>query len=682
MPLISPPSISSTLTINGTNYDAAQRQAARIVIDGWGWDLDADFSLQFHEAPGGSAPQWLGGATVSLTINGAVVFTGSITDTAPMHDADGWVYGYTAQGLKYAVNWLPVVNPQDYSGSIAFNLPPTDFYWVPSMAGLSVGAILSQVLTDHATALAAIGVTTDSTTTSQLAALTLVPREPVYFAGERLGNAIDAVLQRDARNIDFYVQPTGVGSGVARFVDINAGTAHTLTLGSDPVMPTKPRRSIKAAATRTIVRGKGNIYPGYVSLLKSTLTPAWTSAQQSAWTWADFVSPVGAFDSGTIPAGGITSTTTITVQSSNAGETWGVNYWPPLEAWIHVINSVGTGLTYQEARPVTSNTALAAGGTSTITVGYALDNSGSSAYSSYEIIGTYSPLSSGNPNNRCDVWRLFDVTDPGLLIADHLVRAFPTPQPFFNYGGSGAVLTLYPMAVVANASGDTFPATFKILPESGQILFDEPIIKSLNSISTLTTGGSAVTAPTDIYMLLAYSRGPLQAIEPPNSGSTPVYAGTAYTVEGLERTGYVDVDAWIYAGDTPTLQAYASMIQASTQDTIIDGTVNYLGAYTSAFAPGITMNLAGPGSSAIDQTMNCPVRRFFLRYLIEGREGLNYRSELGLNSRRNRATGDSFFSHLSHWQVGQAAWSPGGQSAPFGPAAPFSDPAASQGGSS
>jgi hypothetical protein len=632
--------MSSILTVNGTPYDQSARAAAALLVDAWGWSLDADYWLEFSEYAAGPTPQFSGPTDVSLSVGGTTVFTGDLVSSAPMMGRDGITWGYRCLGLGYRANWLPVT-AIDGSGIIRYNVPFTDVdNYVVTLAGKSVGDILSDGLSQHSAALSAAGITTDATTASQLAALTLVPQDQVIVSGERLWQALQSVLARWMRNYRLVILP----SGLVRVLDVNGGSTHTLTVGTDPVEPPLLSRNWTNCATRVSVRGKGNIASAYVSVLKSTLTPAWSAPQEAAWTYNDYLNPPGASSHGTVTT--VNSPTQVTVSSADATEHWTTNFWNGLQAWVWLTKSSGSGLTYIESRPITACSSLSAGGTATLTLGYDLENSSASAFDSYQIIGTNVPLASGG---RMDVWRLYDVTDPGGLVADHLVTEFPAPTPFYSANGQAVSLVTTPMAQIVSGTGSG-PAQFQVLPQTGQIIFVRPVVESTSTIAQLNAGGASVVAPVDVYCLLAYSRGALSVPFPADIAAVPQYSGTAYSQANLARTQTVDVDTWQYAGNTSVMGDLAEMLQASVRDTLIEGTAVYQGYYSTVQDPssggGHKITFAGTGYSRPADEADLPVRAVTYRYLTTG-GGLLFRTEIKLSTRNDPRTGESQYLHLS-----------------------------------
>jgi len=327
--------LPTTLRIGTTDYDDAARGAAGLVVDSWGWDLDGDLSCEFHEEgpnlASATQPSYAPGTAVKVTVNVAgtdtPVFLGEISWRGHTFDESGHSWAYRCRGAKYLVNKV-YVTAADASGTISFNLPPNDFdNYVSSFAGQSVGQIFSYLLSQHSSQLAALGITTDATTTSQLAALTLVPNDPVRCSG-RLGQAFDSVLRRWARNYAWFIG----GDGKFRIVDTTAGTALTLTEGVDLVAPFRFAEDLTDCSTRIVVRGGPKCYPFYARLSTGDLVAAWTGTQQANWTYSSYTQPAGAYDTGTVTT--ITGSNTVRIDPDDNVKTWAVNYWPARQAWL------------------------------------------------------------------------------------------------------------------------------------------------------------------------------------------------------------------------------------------------------------------------------------------------------------------------------------------------------------
>jgi hypothetical protein len=660
----------SILTVNGTSYNQLGRKTHGLCVDVWGWDVDSDYFLEFHEVIGRPQPFFTGPFSVTLQDfqpgpGANLRFTGDIVTVQPSWGVMGRTWGYSCQGFKYRANQFPVV-AIDGSTLQKYNLPASDDDYIASLSGQSIGQIIAAELTRNAASLTAAGITTDATTTSQLAALSLVPSDPVMVQGERFWSALEQQLQRWLRNARLIILP----SGLVRVVDVTTGAAHSLTLGSDPVDPPLFSRSWQHCAPRTKVIGRGNVAPGYLSMGLGTITKSWSAADETAWKLSDFESPHGGTDSGTVTSVG--GPVTVTVKSADASLALPVNYWNGLQAWVHLRKNTGTGITYQESRPIAASTALTAGGTYTLTLGYALDNSAAGAWDHYQIVGT---LGTAAIDPRNNVYRLMNVNDPGGLVKNHLVKAFPVDVPWTYLNNAASIMVRTPqVAIMKGGSGR--PYTFRVLPSTGQILFDFPYVKLFNSDTVLAAGGAGVVQPDDIIFLLAYSRGGLSVAFPADVAGVPQYNGTSYSA-GLVRTGYVSVDSFAYQGNTALVGNLAQMVNVSTRDTVIEGVVRYKGAYPTVYDPsgGHLLNIAAVSYTTGDESLAIPVRSLAVRYQPDGGTGLIYQVEMKCSTKREPRTGDDFYTHLSvlgsgQGPLGAAGALGGGGWNPFGVATP------------
>lgn len=632
--------MTSVLTINGTSYTASQRASKAsgpILLDRWEWSYDGIDTLEFHETGVVLPGSWTTGKSVSWSQSGTTYFNGVITEKHFNHGRDKWSIGYTCLGYKYLANLIPVT-AVDGTGVQAYNLPPDDPDYLASYAGKTVGQILTDVFTQHSSLLSAQGISTDATTTAQLANLTVTPPEPVYFQGDRLWNAVEQLLAQWQRNHKAYIHPS---NGKIRFYDLtNATNSATITLGTDPVVPPTLTKDTTNCYPRVVVRGKGKIASVYLSLGASTLTEAFSAGDKTAWKWSDFAQPGDAYDSGTVNS--VLSSTSVRITSSNALTMWSTNFWSTRQARIQLFNSLGTSLTWHEERPVTANTSLSAGGTSDITLGFALENSGGSAYTSYKLIGTYGPLT-GSFTSRNNTYRLYNVVTPGNYIEAHLVKKFPVPEPWYNYTGNSVQMTSYPEAMIIK-SGTGYTVPFQVLPSTGQILFSEPTVKAINQQSTLDTGGGGVAVPDDIYAMLAYSRGALTSTYPADVLGSPFYSGTSYSIEGISRTLTVDVDAWSYAGNQTLMDTYAQMLHASVKDSVIEGDITYLGKWDFVNSPDCKIQIAATGYTTGWESTDLPVIGQTLVWNNDG-DGTNFTTSARVSTKRNPRTGDRLYTH-------------------------------------
>jgi hypothetical protein len=664
---------STTLTVDGTTYNAAALAANRIKLDRLARELAEFDELAFHQFGLSLPPLFKEGQAVTLSADGTPVFKGEISDTQQAESGEGWAFAYTAKGLKYLGSKVAVTNAVDFTGEIVYNLPPGDEDYIQANAGLSVGTILQKVFDAHASALAAYGIA--GYVSGDLTPLTLVPVRPVLFNGRNLFAAVDSFLEQWAGNCVCAVRwNAGTSDWRVRILDTTDSTAFvptTLTLDSDPVEPPEVRRDANGVFSRVVVRGFSDVQPAYASLGDGTLLKGWTAADETAWTMDDFTHPKGGADDGAISA--VTSTSA-TISSDDAAKVWGTNYWGTNEGVIYLINPTSTTITQQEWRIVTANGSLSAGGSCTISwdSSQPLVNGG---YTRYHL--------AGSPPGRSNTYRLYSVvgqagdppntpgpTNPNpSYVAQHMVRRFPRPV-VFSPSDALATQTQYPRAAIGWSSGHVKPyvlwnANFEILPSTAQIRFYEPVVKAFGTPSNLTLGGTHVDGkPDDLIVLLAYARGVLSAPAPADVAGVAQYAGTGFSFLGLQRTWYVDVPSWNYFGDTTNMAALAAMLLKTVQDVVYEGSVVYHGLYETALTGEIALSFAGSGFTTGWEAINSPVRSAVVEWPDAGSAD-DWLTTLRFSNRRKPQTGEDYYIHPAF--AGGAAWEGGGSggSSPF-----------------
>jgi hypothetical protein len=132
-------------------------------------------------------------------------------------------------------------------------------------------------------------------------------------------------------------------------------------------------------------------------------------------------------------------------------------------------------------------------------------------------------------------------------------------------GGSGFGSTTANAYVLGDGTGATVTATITAGSVTGL---------------TITNGGSNYTwAVIGVY--------------DPTGAAAPQYGGTCYTAEGIQRTLTVTIGAWRDPGNLAAMLLYAYDLYATVCDTIVEGSVRYLGLYTAALTPGMAVNVTG-----------------------------------------------------------------------------------------
>ena len=287
------------------------------------------------------------------------------------------------------------------------------------------------------------------------------------------------------------------------------------------------------------------------------------------------------------------------------------------------------------ARAIAS-TAMTAGGSSTLTLDRALP---STAYNAYRL---YAPSELGNV-----VWRRYKVTNS--YIAAQMQQFFPYPFAFRNSDGTAATLTTSPVCSVYWSSSGSPPYNqssigVQIDPVSGTITTVSP--------TSLVYGGGVVTPPTDVQVFLPVANGSLQVQSPSTGG----YAGTLYTVEGIERTKTVTVREWRDYSLSANMQAYSDQLFSAFCNVVVEGTIGYLGLATTYLTPGQAVSITGNGYTTGYESVALPVASIDIQF-NPGPGGTSYVSTLHVSNRQARYTGDVFIRPaVTGQQIGGQGW--------------------------
>jgi hypothetical protein len=639
--------MSSVLTIGGT---AVNRYTSRIILNRLTLSLDRPDELEFSELatnlPGSFAPE----QAITLTIDGTLSFSGWIFSRSPAGQGRGPIsVGYRCLGLRYAA-YLIAVTAADGTGTMAFNLPVTDALYASTEAGLSVGTILTQVFAQHKPQFTAAGIATDPTTTAQLAPLTVVPPEPVYFVGNNLWANVDQFLQQwYGSRYASYISPAGLIRIYDTTLTSGAGslTPVILTLPgegaatNDPVVLEQLQEDTSECYTRVVLRGRDEVEGASLSLSQKTLAQGWTPAQQSQWSLGQYLYPTGAYSQGTLSS---VSSTAVTCVPLSATEAHPVNYWSGIQAQISLIDPLATDVTGFEYRVITASDAYAAGASFNVTLDRPLVNS---SYTAYQIRGTAGTLS--------DVWRKYTI--PNHYVAQHLTETFNFAVQW-STSQDRVAMSNTPIAVICFSEGGLavqFPLNFEVVlydgTNDGYIRFYEPVVDVFNGQSALIAGGASVVAPTDVMALVPYSRGTLRTVYPADSGTTPVYGGTAYTEFGIGRTYYRDYPGWadrstVTMGNMNTL---AHQIFLTYCNVTVEGSLTYFGKYQAALPSGswpIAVSIAKDVGTTGYESINAPVRTVVLEY-PQG-TAVSWLTRLQFSTKRQPYSGDRLYVHPNY----------------------------------
>ena len=667
--------INST-TINLANYNASIDRLVPVVKDGI---PELHFSRILGKLT--TLPDAWSGKSCTLTMSSILVFTGQVQGYIDRFMPEfGWVREYRALGLRNSADYVPNTDPITLTDTSSYNLPGDDPNYVGARAGLTVGQIVTSVLTAviNATNLSAMGVgaytsfsppTLPALTAGDLSNLSVIPQSSVQIAGERLLQALEAFVQSWHPNHWLHVQP----DGTIRFLDLRSATPNTLELGNDPRldMPSLTR-DFSDCYSQVEVRGNTLATP---AILQTSPWPGSMSTDggiQEDFAWgsytnsqakmnyvpADYNQPNlnggNANDSGTCT---IPDTMHAIVTSSNSATTWVTNFWSQgsgAQGVVYLYADVLSGVSQVYAARIVACTAMSPGGSSTLTLDRAVP---SVTYNSYAIWGL--------AENASVVYRKYAVSNPN--IASALLNYFPYPVPVKAPGVDALSMTSTPVGFIQWSSSGSPPyntasMAVTVDPVGGLIYFERP---------TCLVFGPQVTPVNNVMVFLPVANGGLQAWAP----SSTTYSGTLFTTEGVKRTKVITVRDWRDVANQTTMNTFASEFLASVQDVVVEGTVPYHGLLTTFLTCGNSgqgVTITGNGYTTGYESLNLPVVRVEVQW-NNGTEGTSYDMAIHLSNRRGRFTSSNFLRpNVTGQQIGGNSIAASPVSIPEGPTGPAS----------
>jgi hypothetical protein len=612
-------------------------------------------------ASGPALPDPWSAQPVTLTLSGILIFVGDVVGYVDRFmDSIGWVREYRCLGLRNRADYIPNTDSETLTDTSVYNLPGDDPSFIGSRAGLTVGQIVTQVLTGgpNASALNAAGIgayassmpswTLPTLTVADLAALTVVPPWRVAISGERILQSLEQFVQTCHPNHWLHVQP----DGTIRFLDMRSPTNNTLTLGGDARLG-MPQLTRDYSDCYSQVEVRGNTlavamtlqtepWPGSSSsdggLQEDFAWGSYTNTQaKNNWVPADFTQP-------TIGAGNATDTGSCTcpdtqhvvVTSNNNTLTWAANYWSQAgteaQGVIYLYADSISGISQLYQARIVANTALTAGGSSTLTLDRTLP---AVTYNSYQIWGMAAGASV--------VWRKYKVTNPNIAAA--MLPFFPYPVPIAtSVVSNGAALTSTPAGFYyypqngTSAPYNLGTQSITLDPTNGLIYFDRP---------TAVIAGTTVVKPVNVIAFVPVATGALNVIVP-SSGGSPGYAGTCYTVEGIQRTKIITVRDWTDASQNLNMTTFANEYLGSVDNVVVEGSFTYYGLLTQFLTCGTSgqgVSITGTSGATPYTTgwdaMNLPVVSAEVLF-NSGPQGTSYQMNVGLSNRRGRYSADQF----------------------------------------
>lgn len=331
-------------------------------------------------------------------------------------------------------------------------------------------------------------------------------------------------------------------------------------------------------------------------------------------------------------------TTHVTITPLDPSMVWSTNFWDQTSTGRHgffsATHGLNTGIDAVFSARVIANTALAANGTSTLT----LDSPAPATwYETFTLVG----LAGGAAN----VWRLYHFTNPD--VAANLVDQLPYAVPWGSPDGNIATLTKFPAArVLYSVDGkppyEIAPLGVTLDPVAGTALLDKPAVVPFGSLSALKAGGASTNGiPASVQVFAPVAIGDLTATSPPDAaGPTPQYDGTIYGIDGIERTLTITVPAWRDPSNQVNMQNYAGAMLDTVKDAYFDGSITYLGYYKPAMSFGLALNIAGDGYTLPFAAMNAPVVSATLHWVDGGPSALE--TEMQVSNRRGQYSAELF----------------------------------------
>lgn len=627
---------------------------------------------------------WIG-EKLELSINGTVVFTGVVRNRQAVHSDDtGISYAYTAFGTESFMDDWPVVSPFDGTGSVTFNQATTDPGYDPTYDGMSIGEMILAVLQEPDTVeylkTHDIGRYDDAgeidpRTVTDLEAGFLGsyrPSRPVTFSGDQLLQTLRSVIQSAAPNYRMWFESVNEAPPdapldptrqylIIRFADLRE-VSDTLDIDLSQNPAPSLNRSTADSYSRVIVRGGPDIRPVILDMDDGDLAedfamPPWlatNTAAKEAWTigtWLDADTrkqikgtclcrrPNTEPGDPTDPTDPLLADPNwLLVNPDDNTLTWGEDDYNQasdgLAGFLYVSREPAADWQDMVNRRVVYNTALTAGGTSYLQLDDPLPFND---FTKFTMVPGIWPGSL--------TWRRYSIeklTAEGKSIAKYAQPAFPVPIPWTNTDGTALAETYAAVATIyfTPDGSEQRHATCNLAVDrqNEAIILDRPSVSFFGQPASLETGGASVDGqPENIRVLLPVSLSPLEVIEPPDVSGDPVYEGTSYTEDGVERTQYVNMLDWVSESDTAPMRLWAQQLLDSIKDTVVEGQTIVF-TYEPVLQPGVQVTFSDPCMDGVYDNYATNVYACLLRF-NHGGGPVNYHTEFALSNRRDQYRG-------------------------------------------
>lgn len=321
------------------------------------------------------------------------------------------------------------------------------------------------------------------------------------------------------------------------------------------------------------------------------------------------------------------STTTVTITASDTRVQWPANYWAQDDAGhqgqVQIADDTVSSTTQFHYARIIANTAMTPGGTCDLTI----DNAApATTYTSFRILGTGAGAG--------PVYRRYKLSNTAL--AKRIQQYFPYPTPYLSGDTVTAISVTSPQAVVFLNGQRLSAEIVAIDPDAGTITLAKPTALMFSNAVP-----PAIIPVDDVQVFLPVATGILRAVYPPDVASVPQFAGTSFTEEGMSETKTITCRQWRDYGNAAGMALWAQEMHGALSDTVIEGSVDYLGLLTDALEPGHSVNIPGNGYTTGWESIDIPIARCSLTY-HPGPSAVSYTTSLGLSNRRALYSSEQF----------------------------------------
>lgn len=653
--------------------------------------------------------------TITVKINGTLIFTGNVPRKDHQFAQFGNTRVYTAFGLRHLMDYVPHSDSFTGLDSSAYNQSADNqgFDYIAARAGRTHGQILADVLemTTNADNLYGYGIgaysgsvgslTLNATTAADLAAMTIIPQTPIYFSGQKLGNAIESYIATNCPNTVFRVCP----NGVMRFLDLRTFNDVSVTWGTDAVLPPPLSMDTCDCYSRVVINGApvAQMFAFDVAIGGLSEAPfahdGLTIAQaKTKWVPGDWLNP--AYSPGRATASASTSAGAL------------VSITPGQAGYGYTAGTVGVTVTGGSGSGATAY-ATAAGG---VITGYTV-TAGGTGYTTTPTITVAPPSGPGRDSGTCTCPSTTTITvtsanATSLWPSNFWDQSHREGQIFVTYSALTSFTSMQQATIVSNTAltgGGT--STLTVTPPLPNLLFDSYVIVGKNGtasdvwtryalpswaatrlakqstypfnyqysngqgvsqtstpIGTVIYGSGSskqetnvpvrvdqgngtivfsqptyITAgyqtPTNVRALVPIYTGVNYSSYPANSGATPVYSGGLYTAFGTTRTLFVPLPAWRDPANQAAMDAYAQDLWWSVCEPVQEGNVTILGLHNSALAMGDRISISGNGFTTGWESAALPILEAQIDW---NSEGVNIVTSFKCSNRRSHYTAEGF----------------------------------------